>query len=487
MRVGHLLKSLLFSLIFCAVKLVAQPVVRLEADTLFMLPGDANSLTINYLDAEKSKPDPFNSSLLDSILMPENILQKTVWQPQTGGGWQLILHFTAFDSGEIRIPVLPVFVEKNGQKIALKTGPLTIQVGKMPLPGGTELAPIKPIRTEPGNWRDHLPLLLSILGVVAAILLIWGLIERPFRKKKLPILPPPPPVSAWEAAKTSLFLLEKKGLWQAGEVKNYHSQLTEIIRIYLSKRFEIRALEGTTDDILAALRQTNFPENQHDLLREILQKIDLVKFAKAEPTADFHALAMSRAHELIEATMPVSESQVIENQEVEPPAISFSEKSTPIFLEKNRPETAPDFSKKYASISRRLAAGLIDLTVWIAGLVGSIRLAGLFFDWLKIRDDGGAGTGAIGLTLLFSLVSFTWFFHIFLERRGWTPGKIAFGLRVLDFSEKPMTGSQARTRFLAKFTPENWGLRGADLDPNRQARHDHAADTVVIFRLTIDD
>ena len=39
-------------------------------------------------------------------------------------------------------------------------------------------------------------------------------------------------------------------VWQNGKVKEYHTQLTDIVREYLENRFHFEALEMTTDEIL---------------------------------------------------------------------------------------------------------------------------------------------------------------------------------------------------------------------------------------------
>lgn len=114
-------------------------------------------------------------------------------------------------------------------------------------------------------------------------------------------------VPSHELALQQLKALENKQLWQKGEVKAYHSELTRIIRAYLENRYGIQALEMTTEQILAQLNTLDFDADWNDRLREMLQAADLVKFAKAEPPSVFHERMMDYAVSFVEATKKVIE------------------------------------------------------------------------------------------------------------------------------------------------------------------------------------
>ena len=107
-----------------------------------------------------------------------------------------------------------------------------------------------------------------------------------------------------ELALQQLEELEQQQMWQNGEVKGYHTALTYIVREYLENRYGIQALEQTTDEILAQLRVRDFDLALSQKLGDVLQTADLVKFAKAQPTAEFHAQAMTYARSFILETKP---------------------------------------------------------------------------------------------------------------------------------------------------------------------------------------
>ena len=80
--------------------------------------------------------------------------------------------------------------------------------------------------------------------------------------------------------------LASKKLWQDSKVKAYYSELSFIVREYIENRFELAALESTTDEIITML--SNLPEvdgKLKDKLHQVLLLADMAKFAKQQPIA----------------------------------------------------------------------------------------------------------------------------------------------------------------------------------------------------------
>jgi hypothetical protein len=93
-------------------------------------------------------------------------------------------------------------------------------------------------------------------------------------------------------------------LWQKGEVKKYHSAITDILRNYLERRFYFNAMEQTTDEILFSLNNYEVAQGSEIVLMQILATADLVKFAKFQPLPDENSLSMKNAFQFIEMTKP---------------------------------------------------------------------------------------------------------------------------------------------------------------------------------------
>jgi len=141
---------------------------------------------------------------------------------------------------------------------------------------------IKPYRA-PVTIDEILPWILLgiLLGAVA-----WGirhLIRRLKKSRKEPevvINPDPAHVIAFR----ELEKLKQEQLWQHGEIKQFYSRLTEILRQYLENRYGVFSLEMTTSETLEALVKKGFKKDEvYQNLKSILNGSDLVKFAKYRP------------------------------------------------------------------------------------------------------------------------------------------------------------------------------------------------------------
>ncbi|MEP7323644.1 MAG: hypothetical protein ABI761_17090, partial [Saprospiraceae bacterium] len=97
-------------------------------------------------------------------------------------------------------------------------------------------------------------------------------------------------------------LLKQSRLWEKGEVKEYHVQLTFILREYLEHRFSLPALESTSNEIIRDLKLSSLNGDQLKLVDNILNIADWVKFAKGIPEENANALAIDDTLDLVYAT-----------------------------------------------------------------------------------------------------------------------------------------------------------------------------------------
>jgi hypothetical protein len=158
----------------------------------------------------------------------------------------------------------------------------------------------------PITFREMLPWILAALAVLLLIAgLIWYLNKR---RKKQPVfvLKPKVVLSPKEAALREIEKLRMKKLWQAGRVKEYHSELTEILRKYIEGRFQVPALEQTSSEISESLsNQAGCPKQALDRLSHLLVLADMVKFAKVQPLPAENEKSLSEGIEFVHETTPV--------------------------------------------------------------------------------------------------------------------------------------------------------------------------------------
>lgn len=155
-----------------------------------------------------------------------------------------------------------------------------------------------------GHWS------MSIYIIIAAILILGVIIYfvwRKLRKRHESEVILPPHVEANKA----LTELHNRKLWQSGKYNLYYTLLTQILRRYISRRWDIRAMEYTTNETMAALRSIEMADECRANLDTILHTADMAKFAKAEPDSVLNEECYTMAYYFVENTKPVE----VENEE----------------------------------------------------------------------------------------------------------------------------------------------------------------------------
>jgi LPXTG-motif cell wall-anchored protein len=294
-----------FCLLFLLKTATAQVSGKAVVDSTHMFIGDQMRLRLELSAQQGVVLEPLNLSVVSADSVFE-VLAESKWDTLGTAGNNLRLQknllFIAWDSGYQRLPAIPVVYKFGGKTDTFFTREIPIEIELLKV--DTTLADIKPILKEPVKLQDFIWYILGAVGLALLILLVFYLRKR---KKEEPVpVPQVVELLPHELAIQQLEELERQQMWQSGQVKGYHSALTYIVREYLEKRYGIQALEQTTDEILAQLRQRDFDLSLAQKLGDVLQTADLVKFAKAQPTAEFHEQAMVYARAFILETKPVA-------------------------------------------------------------------------------------------------------------------------------------------------------------------------------------
>ena len=113
---------------------------------------------------------------------------------------------------------------------------------------------------------------------------------------------------AEEVALEKLDAIREEKIWQSGQIKEYHTQLTDVVREYIARRFEVSSTEQTSDETLRAMRGLLSDKKElYDNLRKMLTLADLVKFAKWTTTPDENEISLRNAYTFVKETTPVEE------------------------------------------------------------------------------------------------------------------------------------------------------------------------------------
>jgi hypothetical protein len=213
---------------------------------------------------------------------------------------------TTFDSGYFAIPPVRFYIQQppDTTRIVQQSEPAFLNVHSVHVDTTLAIKPIKgPIKI-PISFREMLPWIIAGLLVIGLISFIIYWLRK--RRKAEPVFRIRPRI-IMQPHETALMELEKlriKKLWQGGRIKEYHTELTEIIRKYIEERFSIMALEMTSDEILESLNErVGISKDDMNRLVQIFVMADMVKFAKAQPLPTEHELSLEHAVTFIKNTI----------------------------------------------------------------------------------------------------------------------------------------------------------------------------------------
>ncbi|MFT5256431.1 MAG: hypothetical protein ACI9KF_000046 [Arenicella sp.] len=194
---------------------------------------------------------------------------------------------TGFDSGAFYIPQQQIFVKNQ----AFLTDSLLVNVATIAIDTTkVKKFPIKTIKKEPYTFDDFKVYIYLILAILAIICfwIYWFIVRKRKETEDAPTYRTLPP---YEEAILRLTELDEKLLWQNNKVKEYYSELTEIVRGYIERELKVPALEKTTDEVLEMIKDFKSADSIEtsketiDRLKDLLREADLVKFAKSKPLA----------------------------------------------------------------------------------------------------------------------------------------------------------------------------------------------------------
>jgi hypothetical protein len=300
--------------------------VKFEArlDTGAMLIGDHVGLKLSFNGPSNARVlwPVFGDTILGNILV---IGRSKIDTSFSADKKHISLHqeinLTCFDSGFYTLPQIPVKYRLLPDT-SVRTASADLQVLMVHTVKVDTTNAIKPIKGPlhiPISFREILPYILIALAIIALIIgLIWYINKR---KKHEPLIQLRPKVRLipHEKALQDLEKLRIKKLWQEGHVKQYYSELTDIIRLYIEQGFEIPALESTTSEIMDELNQKGiFNKTIVERLEHVLRIADMVKFAKAIPVPAENEKALEGGIDFVRSTVQPAvkkpETEMIDNQ-----------------------------------------------------------------------------------------------------------------------------------------------------------------------------
>lgn len=304
--------SVLIFIIFLTNAGQAQEIkTKAELDSSIILIGDQVKLNLqiefpNNLDVLFPIPD---DSLGESVEIVERLTLDTILLDNDRKILSQDFIVTSFDTGHHVIPEQYFTLRYNGRSDSVNSNETMLHVFTIPkldsimnaLQGPLD---IKPPYEAPVTFKEVAPWLLGTLLLAGLIFLVLYAIKR--RKNNQPIfsLPQKPKEPAHIIALRKLEQIKEEKIWQQDKIKEYYIELSDTLREYLENRFDIRALEQTSEETIAAFnaRKGLLDEKNFENLKHILTNSDLVKFAKYKPLPDDNNMVLVDTFFFVEQT-----------------------------------------------------------------------------------------------------------------------------------------------------------------------------------------
>ncbi len=307
--------QILLYLSFISVVNFAQQIeVSSKIDTNLITIGDQFTLTLSLkksvnqdvsfpmlLDTVSKEIEIVEEKPVDTLSISDNIISL-----------QKKYTLTSFDSGMYVLPQFNFTINNTDTDTVSTQETILLQVLTLQVDTTQQkIADIKQPFEAPMTFMEFLDeYYMYILGALILIaLIILGLWYR----KKLKNTEPKqkqkaekPKEPAHIIALRDLEQLKEEKLWQNNRVKEYYVELTNILRKYLYNRFDIYAMEMTSDEIVTEIKQlSEVNEELKNKTRQFLTIADFVKFAKANPLPNDHDTSMKTVYTFVEETKQI--------------------------------------------------------------------------------------------------------------------------------------------------------------------------------------
>ena len=283
---------------------VAQTTVNVTVDTNKVLVGDVIQLDVNVQTNE-----PILWPDIMGLINPVEVQQLGTIDSMSRLGkdtYRQNISIQHFDTGTFVLPQIP-FVNFDGDTFYSDS---IIKISFIPvvLDTANTVFDIKEPKHVPFNFSEAKPFIYGSLIFLLIILLGYYLIQRFKQKISLEeeeeIIEQIP---CDEEAIQALKNLESKALCEKGAVKIHYVQLTEILRRYFDRAYDIDTLESTTDEIIDYLKDLNVDASLLTEIMELLNEADFVKFAKSSPDKSTNDRFMHSSYRIVEECQKMNE------------------------------------------------------------------------------------------------------------------------------------------------------------------------------------
>lgn len=211
---------------------------------------------------------------------------------------------SGYDSAGVVVPPVSLMYKAPGDSVirVAYSNPVSFTIRTLKVNTQQDIKDVKPPLAIPLDWKLVLLWVVVILAGAAIVYFLYRLYKkkRAAANQAAPALVLPPHVVAMNALKE----LAEQELWRRGQIKEYHSRITEIVRRYFEDRFGMPAMELPTSESVELLRTKDGTEPVLEITYEFLSNADMVKFAKFTPLDSVNEQMMRQAMDIVNRTAP---------------------------------------------------------------------------------------------------------------------------------------------------------------------------------------
>lgn len=292
-------------------------VVSASIDSTMLMIGDqtAMHLSVTQEANEHVEMPVFGETLQDGIEIVDRSAIDTTTLPD--GRLQLSQELTLTSFKDSLFPVAPIAVVSGSDTFF--TDPMALNVIQpFEVDSSLAITDIKDIEKAPIYWWGIIRWILLALAIIGLFVGAYYGVQW-YRKhflKEEEVIEPELLRPADEVALEKLDEIKAQKIWKDGKVKEYQTELTDVVREYIGRRFDVQSTEKTSDETLRAMKPL-IDKELFAKLSKMLQLADLVKFAKWHTTPDENEQALSTAYEFVNETKEVPSDQVPSTKEEE--------------------------------------------------------------------------------------------------------------------------------------------------------------------------
>lgn len=312
--------SVVIALVSCSIVAMASPAtLKAKLDSVSIVMGSVTRLHLELVQ-DKSALAIFPIDRIDTLTSAVEVNSRFKADTIDLGNNRIQINkdvlIQSFDSGMYQLPPVICMIGKD----TVKSNALTLKVIPVKVDPNGDIKDYKPIENAPFHLLDWVPDVVTDYWwafSLLALLILGGLLYYLHRRRRAvpgmkvekKRLPP------YEEAIQGLQALRSSNLWQQGHEKQYYTTLTDILRVYIDRRFGINAVEMTSTQIIDTLRSNTQIHADDRLLNEVLAIADFVKFTNERPAAQENEITLDRAIKFVEDSKPTAEEAASATEE----------------------------------------------------------------------------------------------------------------------------------------------------------------------------